>query len=158
MYSPFYPITISGVYFVFLSLSLSLSLSLFLSFVPHCLPTPTLHCVAPVFHFLPPVLLLPALSRPLFPSTLYAPSFSMSSIEGLPSPRREEGGRGAGYFLVVGYFWFSHNVNKIKKNRNHHFFWDFSVVSYKNSWRLIFWQIFPFDGVFCLVIKQGWIS
>ena len=113
MYSIFYPITISGTYLVFF---FSLSLSLSLSFVPHCLPTPTLHCVAPVFHFLPPVLLLPALSRPLFPSTLYATSFSMSSIEGLPSPRREEGGRGAGYLLVVGYFWFSHKyVNKIKK-------------------------------------------
>ena len=66
MYSPFYPITISVVYFVFLSLSLYLSLSLSLSFVPHYLLTPTLHCVAPVFHFLSPVLLLPALSRPLF--------------------------------------------------------------------------------------------
>ena len=32
--------------------------------------------------------------------------------------------------------------SKLKEIRNYQSFWDFSLVSYKNSWRLIFLQIF----------------
>ena len=117
MYSIFYPITISGTYFVFFFFFLSLSFfcaplpsdshpSLCCSRLP--LPVPC----SPATRSLPPPVLLTPCSPPLF----MHPPFQRPALRTHPSLRREEGGRGAGYFLVVGYFWFSHKyVNKIKK-------------------------------------------